>query len=128
MSTQVRVAGALETAETFMRAYAQADFETAASLLHPDVRYREITPRQVIQATGPEAILDEARGFLARRGPQETLELQTWVIGHRVGARARWRLLNRDDAWVVDWCQYMTVEEGRITELDGLCSGPMPER
>jgi hypothetical protein len=92
------------------------------------VRYREITPNQVVEATGPGAILEEERDFLARRGPQETLELRVMAVGDRVAARTRWRLLGQDEPWVVDWCQYTTVEDGRVTALDGVCSGPMPER
>jgi ketosteroid isomerase-like protein len=121
-------ATALETADAFVRAYADADYETVQSLLHPAVRYREITPNQLIEATGPGAILEEERDFLARRGPQETLELQVSAVGDRVAARTRWRLLGQDEPWVVDWCQYITVEDGRVTALDGVCSGPMPER
>ncbi len=128
MLTHTTTTTALETAERFVRAYAEADYDTVASLLHPDVHYREITPNQVIEATGPEAILEEERDFLARRGPQQTLELEVAPVGDRVGARTRWRLFGQNEPWVVEWCQYMTVEDGQITVLDGVCSGPMPER
>ena len=128
MSTQAPAVEILETGRAFAEAYAAADYATVEALLAPDVHYREITPSRVLEATGPAAILDEERDFLARYARHETLELQVGRVGGRVAARTRWRLERGGETQVVEWCEYMTVEDGRIVKLDAVCSGPMPER
>lgn len=128
MATQTRVADTLETATAFASAYAAADYPRVETQLDPAVRYREITPSRVLEATGPAAILDEERDFLARYDRHETLQLVVERVGGRVGARTRWRLYRGEESEVVEWCEYMTVRDGRIVALDAVCSGPMPER
>lgn len=128
LATQTHVGNATEVGRAFAAAYASADYATVEALLAPDVKYREITPSRVFEATGPGPILDEEREFLARFDGHETLELETAQIGERVFARTRWRLQRDGETEVVEWCEYMTVEEGRVAILDAVCSGPMPER
>jgi hypothetical protein len=127
MATQTRSTRMLDTARAFAEAYAAADYSAVEALLDPDVRYREITPSRVVETTGAAAILDELREFLDRFEGHETLELEATRLGGRVGARTRWRLRTGGDAEVVEWCEYMTVRDGRIATLDVVCSGPMPE-
>jgi ketosteroid isomerase-like protein len=128
MATETRAADALETGTAFAKAYADADYAEIEAQLDPDVGYREITPSRVVEATGPAAILDEEREFLERYDRHETLELEVERVGERVAARTRWRLHRGGETEVVEWCEYMTVRDGRVTTLDAVCSGPMPER
>src|SRR5919109_3289365 len=128
MATQAQAADVLETGRAFAEAYAAGDYSGVEALLDPEVRYREITPSRVVEATGAAAILEEEREFLGRYDRHETLELEGARVGARVAARTRWRLHRGDETEVVEWCEYMTVRDGRITALDAVCSGPMPER
>jgi hypothetical protein len=127
MATQARTEEALEIGRAFAEAYAAGDYPGVETLLDPGVRYREITPSRVLEADGPEAILDEEREFLERYDRHEILELATASVGDRVAARTRWRLHRGEDTEVVEWFEYMTVQDGRIVKLDAVCSGPMPE-
>jgi ketosteroid isomerase-like protein len=127
MATQTRTEDALEVGRGFAEAYARADYAGVEALLDPNVRYREITPSRVLEASGPAAILDEEREFLDRYDLHETLELAIARVGDRVGARTRWRLHRDEQVEVVEWFEYMTVQDGRIVKLDAVCSGPMAE-
>lgn len=127
MATHTQTAEAVETAKAFASAYAAGDLDTVEELLHPDVRYREVTPGQVLDETGPGPIVEEAREFLEKWGPAETLDLDVHPVASRVAARTLWRLRGGDTSAVVEWCQYLTVEDGRITVIDAVCSGPLPE-
>jgi hypothetical protein len=127
MATQTRSTQMLDTGRAFAEAYASADYAAAEALLDPDVRYREITPSRIVETTGRTPVLDEVREFLDRYESHETLELEAARVGGRIGARTRWRLRAGGDVEVVEWCEYMTVRDGRIAALDVVCSGPMPE-
>jgi ketosteroid isomerase-like protein len=128
MATRAKTADVLETGRAFADAYAAGDCSRVEVLLDPDVRYREITPSRMVDATGRAAILDEVREFLDRYDRHETLEVEAWQVGGRVGARTLWRLHRGEEIEVVEWCEYVTVRDGRITALDVVCSGPMPEQ
>jgi ketosteroid isomerase-like protein len=127
MATQANVTEALEIGTEFAEAYAAGDYARVEALLDPEVHYREITPRRFVDTTGTAQILEEEREFLAGYDRHETLEVSASAVGSRVGARTRWRLHRGDETLVVEWCEYMTVEGGRIVALDAVCSGPMPE-
>ena len=116
------------TGAAFAQAYANGDYDGAQALLAPDVRYREITPKQIVDETGPEPIISEVREFLGRFDRHVTLGVETGRIAGREFARTRWRLFEGDEVKVVEWCQYMTIEDGRVAALDVVCSGPMLER
>jgi ketosteroid isomerase-like protein len=120
-------ADAVETGTAFAQAYANGDYAGAEALLAPDVHYREITPNRIVDERGPAPIIDEVREFLGKYDRHEILDLETRRISDREFARTRWRLFDGDEVKVVEWCQYMTVEDGRIKTLDLVCSGPMPE-
>lgn len=128
MAIQTETLTALEVGRAFAEAYAAADYATVEALLHPQVHYREITPRRFLDEVGRAAILEEEREFLAGYDRHETVEVVATAVGSRAGARTRWRLYRGDETHVVEWCEYMTVQGGRITALDAVCSGPMPER
>lgn len=128
MATRAGILGTHGVGRAYAQAYADGDFDAVEALLAPDVHYRELTPRQTIDGHGPDLIVEEGRGFLAAYDDHETLELATGEIGRRSWARTRWRLRRDDETFVVEWCQYMSVEEGRITALHAVCSGPMPEQ
>jgi len=128
MTIDAQATEGLAVGRAFAEAYAAADYSAVEALLAPDVRYREITPSRVVDTTGPAAILDEEREFLARYESYETLDLDVHPVGERVAARTRWRLQRDGGTEVVEWCEYMTVRAGRITTLDAVCSGPLPER
>lgn len=128
MATETQAQSIVETGTAFAEAYANGDFEGVEARLHPEVHYREITPRRVVDAIGPAAILEEGREFLAGYDGHETLALEVEQVGGRVGARTRWRLHRGGETEVVEWCEYMTVRDGLVVALDAVCSGPMPER
>ena len=124
VNTEVRTVH--EIGRAFAEAYARADIAGIEELLHPEVHYRELTPRKSVDSTGVEPIVDEVREFLGGYDGHETVEISSGQVGTRAWARTRWLLKDGTTSAVVDWCQYMDVAEGRIRSLWLVCSGPMP--
>lgn len=112
----------------FAEAYAAADEDRLEALLAADVRQREITPSEVVRLRGAPEVLREAREFLSLYDSHETLAVDVERVGDRIRAGTRWRLRLRDETWIVEWWEFLTVEGGRISQIDMVCSGAVQER
>ncbi|MEX2196810.1 MAG: nuclear transport factor 2 family protein [Thermoleophilaceae bacterium] len=111
----------------FAEAYAAGDEVRLETLLAPDVRQREIAPGEIVKLRGAPEVLREAREFLAAYDSHETLAVDVERVGERVRAGTRWRLRRGDDAWIVEWWEFLTVDDGRISAIDVVCSGAVRE-
>lgn len=124
MSVPAPVATPLDVARAFADAYARGEASAVARLLAIDVHEREITPGEIVDQRGRDAVISEATAFLRPYGPPELLSHVVEPLGHLVRWSTRWRLRSEDDAsWLIEWHGYLTVREGLITDLDIVCSG-----
>lgn len=120
--------GALETATEFARAYAQGDYERVRKLVAPDVFEREINPGGYIELRGPDELIAEARGFTGRYGDPEVLEQTVETAGRLVRVINRWRHQWHGEPMLCDFYELLCIEDGRIAQIDLVCSGVVPER
>lgn len=119
---------ALETATEFARAYAEGDYERVRELVSSDVLLeREINPGGHIDLRGPDELIAEARQFTGRYGDPEVLELTVEMAGPLVRVINRWRHRRLGQPMLCDFYELLRIEDGRVTQIDLVCSGAVPE-
>ena len=111
----------------FAEAFAEADEDRLEALLASDVRQRQITPGEVVRLRGAPEVLRQERDFLSRYDSHEILLVEVELVGERIRAGTRWRIRRGEQSWIVEWWEFLTVEHGRIAEIDMVCSGPVSE-
>ena len=128
MSVPAPVATPLDVARAFADAYARGESTEVARLLAIDVHEREITPGEIVDQRGRDAVIAEATAFLRPYASPEVLSHVVEPLGHLVRWSTRWRLRADDDpSWLIEWHGYLTVRNGLITNLDVVCSGRVAE-
>jgi hypothetical protein len=120
------------TASAFIDCLAAQDYARLADALTPDVHLRALLPGGPREWSGAAAVADRfARWF----GDTEQHEVQDRTVDEALGRiHLRWRLrlqaARLGAGWfVVEQLAYAdTAHDSRITGLDLLCSGFLPER
>jgi len=118
---------ALEIATEFARAYADGNYDRVRELVASDVLEREINPGGYIELRGPDELIAEAREFTDRYGQPEVLELTTETAGRLVRVINRWRLRREGVPVLCDFYELLRVEDGRVGQIDLVCSGVVPK-
>lgn len=111
--------------EAFAEALTAKDFERLASLLHPDVDFRALTPNQSWQASDPQHVVDDIpREWLDDATEvEELIAVQTdaFASWQRVGYRFRGH--DPDGPFIVEQQAYLQELDGQISWMRLLCSG-----
>jgi hypothetical protein len=101
------------------------DFERVASLLHPHVDFRALTPNQSWQASDPQHVVDDIlREWLGDATEvKELIAVQTDAFAscQRVGFRFRGH--DPDVPFIVEQQAYLEELDGQISWMRLLCSG-----
>ena len=124
---EIAVDSRLEIGRAFAEAYAHGDLERLETLLSPDLVHREVNPGGYIEITSAQGAIEQVRDYLAEFDRHEVLDVDVDIVGDRVRAVTRWRLLKGDESWLLEWTELCRVGDGRITERLIACSGRMPE-
>jgi hypothetical protein len=126
MSTQL--SSAIDLGEEFVHALAERDFARLAGRLAPDVRMRALIPPGPVEVSGAEAA---AAKFSSWFGAAETLELLragSDEVADRLHIFYRLRVKRPAEGWkVVEQHLLCPLDDGRIGQLDLLCSGFRPD-
>lgn len=104
------------------------DFERLTAMLATDVRMRALTPPGLVELSGA---VDVAARFASWFGGSQSLELVRTgsdEVGDRLHVLYRLRV-NRsgDPTSIVEQHLFCSLDEGRVTSLDLVCSGFRPE-
>ncbi|MGH2950746.1 MAG: hypothetical protein ACRDKX_01725 [Solirubrobacterales bacterium] len=118
---------ALEIAAEFASAYAEGVDERVRELVTADVIEREINPAGYIELRGPDELIAERREFTGRYGEPEVLELTTENAGPLVRVINRWRHSQAGEPMLCDFYELLRIEDGRVAQIDLVCSGVVPE-
>ena len=144
-----------QVGERFVKALVRDDFDEMRLLLHPQVRFRGLTPNRPVKAARSDPAGGTLRVFRtwfygedgAADGTEQPLEL-LGCAARPIGARGRFKLSYRirarshetarefrelglgaiaDDAdWLVEQEAYYDVIDGRIASMIVLCGGFQP--
>lgn len=114
--------------ERFARALAAKDFDEVASLLHPEVDFRGMTPGQFWQAGNAVQAIDEVlrSWFEDSDRIDELLQVETFRVADRERVGYRLAVSNPDGRFLVEQQAYYETSGGSITWMRVLCSGYRP--
>jgi hypothetical protein len=114
--------------ESFARALAVKDFDQIASLLHPDVDFRGMTPGSFWQPENAKRAIDDAirSWFEDSDHIDELLRVETGRVGKRERVGYLLAVTNPDGKFLVEQQAYYETQDGVITWMRVLCSGYQP--
>jgi hypothetical protein len=118
--------------ETLGAALAEAlsrkDFDEVASLLHPEIDFRALTPGRNWEASSPRAVVDDVlkKWFEPSDELERLVSVKVGAVEDRERVAYRFELRNPDGDFVVEQQAYYTQREGRIGWMRVLCSGFRP--
>ncbi len=102
------------------------DFDRARSLLAPDIEFKAYTPtKHFFELSGADAVMTLLREWYDAESVIEGIETERIVDRQRVGYRIRWTS-PEGAAFVFEQQAFYDVAEGRITQLQLVCSGDRP--
>ena|SRR2546430_2526508 len=110
-------------AEELVDAVAAQDFERVETLFAPNVRFRALIPNGLREdATAADAAA-RMRGWFGDCDPLELLDSEVQQVADRVHVRYRFHAREEGNWHLVEQQAYLTVEDGRISDITILCSG-----
>ena len=113
--------------EGFAEAIAAQDLESLAWCLHPDVRFRALTPNHTFGHFGSDSAIATIQGWFDNVSILELIGSGIEPIGDRVRVSFRFRLF-ADGIWsVMEQQAFCTIDEGVVTDISLICSGRLPE-
>jgi len=112
----------------FAEALSRKDFDSVASMLHPEIDFRGLTPRRNWEATNPDDVIQGIlrRWFEDSDEIDELLEVQTDSFSDRERVGYRFRGHNPDGSFVVEQQAYIAERDGQIAWMRVVCSGFRP--
>jgi hypothetical protein len=116
----------LEIAERFLRALRVRDFQQIEACFHPAVRFRALIPPGVREGTGASEATSYLRRWFGDSDVHELLTSAADQVADRLHIAYRFRTHDADGWFEVEQQTYSTIAEGRIQDMDLLCSGFRP--
>jgi hypothetical protein len=112
----------------FAEALSRKDFDSVASMLHPEIDFRGLTPRRNWEATCPDDVIQGIlrQWFEDSDEIDELLEVQTDSFSDRERVGYRFRGHNPDGDFVVEQQAYLEERDGQIGWMRVVCSGFRP--
>ena len=115
-------------AEQFAQALAAKDFSRAASVLHPEIDFRALTPNVTWKAFGPDEVVARVlrKWFEDSDEPEKLISFDARPFADREHVAYTIRGRNENGPYVVEQQAYLTTENGQIAWMRVLCSGKRP--
>src|SRR5919201_5088240 len=111
----------------FAEALARKDFDTVASLLHPEIDFRGLTPRRNWEATNPDEVGEILQQWFEPSDDiEELVGLETDSFADRERIGYRFRVRNPDGPFLVEQQAYIEERDGQIGWMRVVCSGFRP--
>ena len=116
-----------DAVERFLRSLETRDYEGLAHALTPTARLRALVPTALREAEGPDAIVERFRIWTGDLGDYQFSAGEPEDVLGQVRLRYRFRGVDAEDGLVEsEQHVYATVEDGRISALNLVCSGFKP--
>ncbi len=115
-----------EVAAAYAAAYAGADLDALRDLLDPDVVSRLLMPADFRTLQGREAFLEELAGAVGSVDAARPHSSSVVPIGDKFATRSRLVLEAGGGHFQLEHQEVVTVRNGRVVAIDGVCSGFRP--
>jgi hypothetical protein len=111
-----------------VEALAAKDHAQLASLLHPEVDFRAMTPGRFWEASTATQVVDEVLRCWFEDSDQidEVLEVDTTRVADRERLGYRLVVSNPDGRFIVEQQAYYETSDGLISWMRAMCSGLRP--
>lgn len=117
----------IATCRALLEGIAARDRDAIAACFADDAEVRALTPHQLRELTGPEAISERYLTWLGSLEPFELLSADTERVADRVRIRYRFRGIDAAHGpQENEHTGYAAVEGGRIVALNLCCAGFRP--
>jgi hypothetical protein len=117
----------LQAAQRFVDALGAGDWEATGSALADNVRLRALVPERLREEEGAHAVVERFKFWWSDLADLRLLESVVEPMADQVRVQYRLAGTDPDDGPVVVEQQcYLTVEDGRITKINSVCSGFQP--
>jgi hypothetical protein len=112
----------------FAEALSKKDFDTVASLLHPEIEFRALTPRRSWEANTPDDVIQGIlrKWFDDSDEIEELVSVDSDTISDRERVGYRFRGQNPDGPFVLEQQAYLAERDGKIGWMRVVCSGFRP--
>jgi hypothetical protein len=109
----------------FAEALTAKDFDRVATLLHPEVDFRALTPRRNWEATDPQHVVDDIlREWLDDDTEvEELIDVQTDAFADRQRVGYKFRGHDAEGPFIVEQQAYLEERDGQIVWMRVVCSG-----
>jgi hypothetical protein len=121
---------ASEVVTALLHAIVEHDVPALRRLLAPDVWFRALVVRELVEHHEVAPVLDAFDGWFGQAAEVQVCLAETASAGSRELLRYRLRLRPAwaPDVWhVIEQTGYARVADGRVRRLDLLCTGFVPE-
>ena len=118
-----------DTARDFMQALLDRDYVSLAELLAPDVWFRALLPRRLVEANDASTAVETLRDWFGKAIAFEVLDSDHHEVGSRHQLRYRFRLRPdwAPDQWHdIEQMASIRVRDGLISRVDIVCTGFHP--
>jgi TusA-related sulfurtransferase len=112
-----------EVGDQFLRALAERDFSTLASCFDENARFRALVPSGLREATGGSGATSYFQLWFGSANRLDLLEGRVEAMADRQHMTWRFRVYREAGTQMIEQQAYTTVRNGRIAEIDLLCSG-----
>jgi ketosteroid isomerase-like protein len=117
----------IESARRFLTAFVAGDADAFAELAHERIVLRDLNPHGLITVTGREEAIHAAALFASSGGEMRLRALDARAVGQRVQVTYSYGSLRDGFASHFEVHAFVDVQDGRVTVLDEVCSGRIPE-
>lgn len=118
---------ALALGRAFAAALARRDFDEVATLLHPEIEFRALTPRRTWEPGTPDEVVATLRTWFGPADVEQVLAIDSDVIGDRLRVGYCFRGTRDGAAFVIEQQAYYEVRDGRLSWVRLVCSGFRPQ-
>jgi len=123
-----RRSSATDPGAGLVAALAERDFPRLAGALAPDVRMRALITPGLVEISGADAAAAKFSGWFGEAEELEIVSSDSDRVADRLHVSYRLRVKRPADGWkVVEQHLFCALDDGRITDLDLLCTGFRPE-
>lgn len=110
----------------FAAALARRDFAEVATLLHPEIEFRALTPRRTFEPGSPEEVIDVVRLWFGPAEIDQVLAIESGVVADRLSVTYRFRGRREGAPVVIEQHAYYEVRDGLLSWVRLVCSGFRP--
>jgi len=110
----------------FLEALASRDFEGVEAILDPDIRFRGLLPGGLSELSGAAAVTDQFRSWFEKPDAFEVEGSGAEDVADRLRISYRFRLHDESGWTVIEQLAFCDADDGRIEQIDLVCSGFRP--